>query len=211
MRLAARTLEADTAQMNANTAQMNAAAAQRDAMNSQRQSEAAQRQSSNAQQQAAVSQQQAVMAQQQAADAESRNRALEAQLRDLNARKTERGMVVTIGDVLFDTGRSELKAGGQHNIEKLSGFLKAYPQRKAMIEGYTDSVGSDSLNQALSTRRADAVRSALVNLGVGGERLTTQGFGELRPVAGNDTAGGRQQNRRVEVLLSDAAGMIPAR
>ena len=132
-------------------------------------------------------------------------------MRDLNAKKTERGMVVTIGDVLFDTGRSELKAGGMRNIEKLSGFLKEYPKRKAIIEGYTDSVGSDSLNQELSARRADAVRSALVNMGVGSDRLSTQGFGQLRPVAGNDTSGGRQMNRRVEVVLSDDAGMIPAR
>ena len=204
MRLAARTREADTAQMNATLAQ-------RDAMAAQRQAEASQRQSGVAQQQAAASQQQAAMSQQQAADAESRNRALEAQLRDLNAKKTERGMVVTIGDVLFDTGRSELKPGGLRNIEKLSGFLKEYPQRKAMIEGYTDSVGNDSLNQELSTRRADAVRSALVNMGVGSDRLSTQGFGQMRPVAGNDTSGGRQLNRRVEVVLSDDAGMIPAR
>jgi outer membrane protein OmpA-like peptidoglycan-associated protein len=183
MRLAARTAEADRAEQSASRAQREALAAS----------------------------QQAEQSRQRAGDAESRNLALQAQLRELNARPTDRGMVVTIGDVLFDTGKARLLPGGIHNVEKLGAFLKTYPQRKAMIDGYTDSVGSDEMNVALSSRRADAVRSALVGMGVGSERLGVQGHGEANPVAGNDNAGGRQMNRRVEVLLSDESGALAPR
>jgi outer membrane protein OmpA-like peptidoglycan-associated protein len=147
----------------------------------------------------------------QAGEAEARARALEGQLRDLNAKKTDRGMVITLGDVLFDTDRSDLKPGAARNVERLASFLKQYPQRKATIEGYTDSTGSAEHNQELSARRAQAVRAAIVSMGVGGERLNTEGFGESRPVASNDNAGGRQQNRRVEIILSDEAGATPTR
>lgn len=197
MRLAARTREADDATLAASSARRDAAASQQ--------------QSAAAQQQAAMAQQQAAAARQQAGDAERRSQALEAQLRELDAKKTERGLVITIGDVLFDTDRSELKSGGVRNIERLGSFLKEYPQRKAMIEGYTDSVGSDSHNQALSSRRADAVRTALVGLGVGSTQLLAQGYGEMHPVAGNDSAAGRQMNRRVEIVLSDENGVITPR
>jgi outer membrane protein OmpA-like peptidoglycan-associated protein len=197
MRLAARTREADDATQAA-------AGARRDAAASQQQSAAAQ-------QQAALAQQQAAASRQQAGDAERRSQALEAQLRELDAKKTDRGLVITIGDVLFDTDQSELKTGGLRNIERLGSFLKEYPQRKAMIEGYTDSVGSDSHNQALSGRRADAVRTALVGMGVGSTQLFAQGYGEMHPVAGNDSAGGRQMNRRVEIVLSDENGVITPR
>lgn len=197
MRLASRTREADASALTADIALRDAAASQQRSADSQRQ--------------AAISQQQAAQSQQQAGEADARSRALEAQLRDLNAQKTDRGMVVTVGDVLFDTGRAELKSGGVHNIEKLVGFLKAYPQRKALIEGYTDSVGSERSNQELSSRRADAVRTAMVGMGVGGDRLNSQGYGETHPVAGNDSAGGRQLNRRVEIVLSDETGALPTR
>ena len=129
-------------------------------------------------------------------------------MKDMNAKKTDRGMVVTVGDVLFDTNQSQLKPGGLRNMEKVVGFLKQYPMRKVLIEGFTDSSGSDSLNQQLSDRRADAVRSALVDSGVSGERIRTQGLGEAYPVASNDSAGGRQMNRRVEIVLSDDSGQI---
>jgi outer membrane protein OmpA-like peptidoglycan-associated protein len=211
MRLAARTREADAAQTTAVIAQRDAAASQRDAAASQRDAQAAQRQSDDSQRQAAASQLQVAASQQQAGDAEARSRALEAQLRDLNAKKTDRGLVITIGDVLFDTNRAELKPGGMRSVEKLVGFLKEYPQRKAMIEGFTDSTGSDATNQSLSGRRADAVRSALVSMGVGSDRLAVQGYGEQYPVAGNDSAGGRQMNRRVEIVLSDESGKLTPR
>jgi outer membrane protein OmpA-like peptidoglycan-associated protein len=218
MRLAARTREADAAQTSAVIAQRDAQASQRQSEASQRDAEASQRQSALSQQQANAAQQQAANAQmqaaasqQQAGDAESRNRALQAQLRDLNAKKTERGLVITIGDVLFDTDRAELKSGGMRSVDKLVGFLKEYPQRRALVEGFTDSTGSEGHNQDLSGRRADAVRSALVGGGVGGERVTTRGYGDAFPVAGNDSAGGRQMNRRVEIILSDETGNITPR
>ncbi len=204
LRLAARTREADTATQTA-------AMATRDAAASQRQANASQQQAASAQQQAAASQQVAVASQMQAGEAERRARALETQLRDLNAKKTDRGMVITIGDVLFDSGQSQIKAGGLRNIEKLGGFLKEYPQRKAMIEGYTDSTGSDSTNLALSGRRADAVMAALVGMGVSRSQLAAQGYGETHPVAGNESSGGRQMNRRVEIVLSDESGGLTPR
>lgn len=204
MRLAARTREADAATQSA-------AVATRDAAMSQRQAAASQQQAATAQQQAAASQQMAAASQQQAGDAEARSAALERQLRELNAKKTERGMVITIGDVLFDSGQAQLKSGGMQSMQRLSGFLKEYPQRKAMIEGYTDSVGSDGMNQALSARRAEAVMGALLGMGVNRAQLASQGYGETHPVAGNDNAGGRQLNRRVEIVLSDEGGVIAPR
>ncbi len=183
MRLAARTNEADTAQRTAENAQRQADMAKQDALNAQRQ----------------------------AGDAEARNAALQAQIKDLNAKKTDRGLVITLGDVLFDTNKTELKAGGARNVEKLVAFLNQYPQRKAVVEGFTDSVGSDSSNQALSSRRADSVRMAIVGMGVGSERITAHGYGEAHPVASNDSAEGRQLNRRVEIILSDDNGSIAPR
>ena len=204
LRLAARTNEADAAQRGAESAQRQAEAAQRDAELSKRQADAAQRQAATAQLQAAA-------AQGQASDAQARSQQLEAQIKALNATKTDRGLVVTLGDVLFDTNQALLKAGGQRSVDKLVVFLKNYPQRKALIEGFTDSIGGADLNQALSGRRADAVRVALLDQGVAGDRITSRGFGEAYPVAGNDTAGGRQANRRVEIILSDDTGTIAPR
>ena len=197
LRLAARTREADTAQLSAQSAQMQANAAQMQAADAERSAREAQRQSE--------------ASQMQTADMQARAAQLQAQLEALNAKKTDRGMVVTIGDLLFDTDRAQLKPGGMHNIERLGGFLKAYPQRKALIEGYTDSTGSADHNQALSEQRAEAVRTALVGMGVESDRLGTHGYGEANPVAGNDGASGRQANRRVEVILSDENGTIPPR
>jgi len=190
LRLAARTNEADAAQATA-------VSAQRSAQMAQQQSDASQRV--------------AAASQQQASESERRARALEAQLRELNAKSTDRGMVITMGDVLFDTGRAELKPGGMRSVERLAGFMKEYPQRKAMIEGFTDSTGSESGNQALSDRRAEAVRAAIQHMGVDVGRLSAQGYGGSFPVAGNDSAGGRQMNRRVEIVLSDDAGKLKLR
>ena len=204
LRLAARTREADTATQTA-------AMATRDAAASQRQADASLRQAASSQQQAMASQQMAAASAQQAGDAEARSQALERQLRELNAKKTDRGLVITIGDVLFDSGQAQLKSGGVQSMQRLSGFLKEYPQRKAMIEGYTDSVGSDDMNQALSARRAEAVMGALLGMGVSRSQLASQGYGETHPVAGNENAGGRQMNRRVEIVLSDEGGVIAPR
>ena len=117
------------------------------------------------------------------------------------AKQTERGMVLTLGDVLFDTGRAELNAGAAHTLDQLSAFLKENPERTIEVEGYTDAVGSDQMNRTLSERRANSVKNALMDRGVASNRISARGFGEARPVASNNTSAGRQQNRRVEVVL----------
>jgi outer membrane protein OmpA-like peptidoglycan-associated protein len=127
--------------------------------------------------------------------ADTRSRQLEAQLTALEARKTDRGMVITLGDVLFDTNQAQLKSGGMRNVQKLADFFRQYPQRTLMIEGFTDSIGSASSNQDLSERRAGSVRTALLDMGISRDRMTSRGYGESYPAAGNDTATGRQLNR----------------
>lgn len=128
---------------------------------------------------------------------------LERQIAELNARETDRGLVVTLGDLLFATGKSELTGGAGPNLNKLAAFLHEYEDRTVLIEGHTDSVGSEESNQFLSQRRAESVKSYLVGQGVQARRLSTSGLGEGSPVASNDTATGRQQNRRVEVIISN--------
>lgn len=135
----------------------------------------------------------------------------EQQLKELNAKKTDRGMVITLGDVLFRTGKAQLESGGMHNVQKLADFLKQSPKTKVMIEGHTDSVGSESSNLVLSDRRASAVKMALTDKGISSDRISTHGYGEAYPIAGNDTAAERQLNRRVEVILSDDKGNIAPR
>ncbi len=135
----------------------------------------------------------------------------EMKLKELNAKKTERGLVITLGDVLFSTNKAQLESGGMRNVQKLADFLKQYPQYKVLVEGYTDSTGSDSLNQELSDRRANAVRTALIDKGINSDRVTTRGYGKAFPVASNDTAASRQLNRRVEIILSDENGNIAPR
>jgi outer membrane protein OmpA-like peptidoglycan-associated protein len=225
VRLEARTREADSAQRNAEYSQRQSEASQRSAEASQRQSEASQRQSeasrlsAEAAQRVAVTERQAAndaqlnaqAARQQTQDAESRSRQLEAQLREMEAKKTDRGMVITLGDVLFDTNKAQLRSGGMRNVQKLADFFKQYPQRNVMIEGFTDSTGSNSRNQGLSDERAGSVRTALLGMGVGTDRITSRGYGESYPVATNDTAAGRQLNRRVEIIVSDDTGKIAPR
>ncbi|HEX6259991.1 MAG TPA: OmpA family protein [Woeseiaceae bacterium] len=129
---------------------------------------------------------------------------LQRQIEELSARETDRGLVVTLGDLLFETGKSELKGGAAGNLNKLAIFLSEYPDRSVLIEGHTDDVGSDESNFNLSQRRANSVQSYLVGQGIAAARLSTSGLGEGAPVAGNDTTTGRQQNRRVEVIISNA-------
>lgn len=132
-------------------------------------------------------------------------------INQLNAKKTARGLVITLGDVLFRTNKAQLQSGGMRNVDKIGDFLKEYPDYKVLVEGYTDSRGSDELNQELSDRRAYAVRTALVDAGVNSDRVRTRGYGEEYPVANNDTASSRQLNRRVEIIMSDEKGNIAAR
>jgi outer membrane protein OmpA-like peptidoglycan-associated protein len=130
---------------------------------------------------------------------------LQRQLEILQARPTDRGLVLTLGDTLFATGKAEIKSGATANLERLTAFMNEYPKRTASIEGFTDSMGSEEMNQSLSQRRADAVKSYLVGQGVGSARLSSSGRGENSPVADNGSAEGRQQNRRVEVVISQVS------
>ncbi|MBA2657990.1 MAG: OmpA family protein [Nitrosospira sp.] len=149
--------------------------------------------------------------QRQAQDSEMRVRQLESQLNELNAKQTDRGLVITLGDVLFDTNRAQLKSGGVREVQKLADALKQNPQRTVFIEGFTDSTGTESRNQELSEQRAIAVRDTLLGMGVASNRITTSGYGKSFPVASNDTEAGRQLNRRVEIIISDESGSIRSR
>lgn len=133
---------------------------------------------------------------------------LQRQMSELQAERTERGMVLTLGDVLFDSNEATLKAGANHNIIKIAEFMHSYPDRQAVIEGHTDSMGEENYNLDLSRARAYAVRQALVQQGIPAVRISTQGFGESLPVASNETAVGRQENRRVEIIFPDASTQI---
>ncbi|PQO97360.1 flagellar motor protein MotB [Massilia phosphatilytica] len=194
--------ERDRVQLEARTAE--ADRAKRDAASAQAQAAAAQAQAQDAQAQAAAAQQQAA----QQADRAAR---LEALLVELHAQKTERGMVVTIGDVLFATDRAELNANGMATVKKLAEIMTQNPDRTVMVEGFTDSTGSAAHNKDLSERRAASVAQALVGLGVPRERIGMRGYGEAFPVASNNTASNRQLNRRVEIVLSNAGAPIPPR
>jgi outer membrane protein OmpA-like peptidoglycan-associated protein len=123
----------------------------------------------------------------------------------LETRDTARGLILNMGDVLFDIGKSELRFEAREKLARLSGLLLAHPELTLEIEGHTDSTGSDELNQTLSEQRAEGVRSYLVSQGVAAESVTARGLGKTAPIASNDTAGGRQQNRRVEIIVSGEA------
>jgi outer membrane protein OmpA-like peptidoglycan-associated protein len=197
VQLQARTAEAERARADAASAQADAAAAQA---------------------QAQTAQQQADAARQQAADAQAQTQALaehaarlEAILVELHAVKTERGYVVTIGDILFDTDKATLKPDGMANLRKLAEAMTQNPDRTVLVEGFTDSTGTAAHNQDLSQRRADSVAMALTGMGVPRERVTTRAYGQKYPVAPNDNASNRQRNRRVEIVLSNDGAPIPPR
>ena len=143
--------------------------------------------------------------------ANAENARVQAELDALKATPTPRGIVMTLGDVLFDTGHAELKSGAGRKLDQLAQFLMEHPERKLQVDGFTDSVGSDAYNEDLSQRRADAVKTALVSRGVDASRIGTMGYGKAYPVASNDESGGRQLNRRVEVIIGGANGAAVAR
>jgi outer membrane protein OmpA-like peptidoglycan-associated protein len=182
-----------------------------EAESAQRDAQAAERAAAMAMQQARAAAGQTELARQDAQSAEAMAVQLRERLAVLDAKQTERGMVVTIGDLLFDNNSAVLKPGAGQNVQRLGDFLKAYPMRTALIEGYTDSVGSADSNQTLSEHRADSVKNALMNFGVASERLVTRGYGEGYPVGSNQSADGRLTNRRVEVILSDESGKTRSR
>jgi len=131
-----------------------------------------------------------------------RARLLEHFNRVLPTTDTPRGLVVDMGDVLFDTGKSDLRTEGREDLAKLSGIVLNYPSLRLTIEGHTDNTGNAEINQTLSEQRANAVRNYLVNQGLAAGSVSTQGLGMNNPVADNGTAEGRQKNRRVEIIVS---------
>lgn len=134
------------------------------------------------------------------------------QLREqLNAKETKRGSVVTFESVLFDVDKADLKPAANSTIRTLAEFLKENPQRKILVEGFTDSTGADAYNRQLSQARADSVRHALVREGVEPRRIDTVGLGKAHPVADNNTPASRAMNRRVEVTISHDEEKVPAR
>ncbi len=141
-----------------------------------------------------------------AATMAGRAQELERQVSDLQAEETERGLVLTLGAVLFETNKATLQSGAQRTVQKVAEFLNQYPERNILIEGFTDSQGSDAYNQKLSQERAQTVRNELAKHGVTAERVDIVGYGEEYPVASNDNAAGRQQNRRVEIVISKENG-----
>jgi OmpA-OmpF porin, OOP family len=140
--------------------------------------------------------------------ANQRATTLEQELAELKAKKTDRGMVLTLGDVLFDTGKATLKPGAYGTVDRLANVLNEAADRKVMIEGHTDSVGSEELNQALSERRAAAVQTALLERGVRSDQIIAVGKGKNYPIASNEDAGGRQRNRRVEMIFTDSKSQV---
>lgn len=146
-----------------------------------------------------------------ALEAERKAREMAEQLAELEATHTERGIVLTLDDVLFEFNKAVLQPGSERTLRKVAEFLREHPGRDVRIEGFTDSIGTDSYNQQLSERRADAVRAALVDAGVAPERIVSAGYGEQYPVATNDTEAGRQQNRRVEIIIADEGKTVGER
>ncbi len=195
-----RQAEAAQAQQQAQQAQADRAAAEQ----ARQQADQARQQAELAQQQAQMQAQQADQARQQAENEKQQMRArLLAQLNQvLETRDTARGLIVNMPDVLFDIGKSDLKPAARERLAKVAGILLAYPDIKVEIDGYTDSTGSLDFNERLSQSRAEAVRNYLGNQGVKSDSMTTQGFGPSNPIASNDSASGRQQNRRVEMVVS---------
>lgn len=183
VRLEARTAEADKARMAAERAKAEADAAR----------------------------QQADAAAASARDEQAKAAALQQQLNDLQAKQTDRGLVITLNDVLFNVDKAELSAEGMRTAQKLADVLAQEPKSMVLIEGFTDSTGSSSHNLDLSQRRADAVRQALVGMGVPGNKISTKGYGAAYPVAGNNDAASRQLNRRVEIVLSQNGAPITNR
>jgi outer membrane protein OmpA-like peptidoglycan-associated protein len=136
--------------------------------------------------------------------------ALQSEVDALNAKPTDRGLVLTLGDVLFDTGKAGLNPGASRNLDQLVQFLTEHEDRRVEIDGYTDSVGTDSFNLDLSQRRADTVKSVLVSRGIDSSRIVSRGYGKEFEVASNSEAGGRQLNRRVEIVIGGENGAAVA-
>ena len=139
-----------------------------------------------------------------AAHARAMTEELRRQMQDLQAEATDRGMVMTLGDVLFATGKADLQPAAMNRLDKLAVFMNRYADRTLLIEGHTDAQGSDEKNRLLSERRAEAVKVYLIIQSVDSSRMSTAGRGSESPLTDNITAEGRQRNRRVEIVISNA-------
>jgi len=208
--------EADAARLQAEQAKAEALRAAQEAAQQKQEAERAKAEAL-AQQQALAAEaekarQAAVQSEQARQQAEKEKQDLRARLlQQLNTvlatRDSARGLIANMSDVLFKSGSFELLAGARERLAKVSGIVLAYPSLKLSVEGHTDSVGSDEYNQQLSEKRAQSVREYLIQQGIAGDSIVATGFGKTSPVASNDTPEGRQQNRRVELVLSgDAIG-----
>ena len=208
--LAIASAEVDRERTRADVLASKAQRAQADSQTAQAQSSLARQQTADAEQrtraaqaQAATAQGLAVAAQASATSAQQQAELLKQQLAALQATQTERGMLVTLGDVLFEFNRAEVKPAAQVSLRKLADFLQQNPTRQILIEGHTDSIGSAESNNLLSRRRADAVDAALVGMGMAARRATAVGYGKDYPIADNATDTNRALNRRVEVYIAE--------
>jgi outer membrane protein OmpA-like peptidoglycan-associated protein len=206
MHAAAKADDARIATGQAERDQIMLAARNREVRNAKMATNVALDQRDQAAQDAAAANQQAAQANQDAAAANLEAARLQAEVDQLKATPTPRGLVLTLGDVLFDTGRAELNPGAGRKLDQLAQFLVEHKERRVQIDGFTDSIGTEAYNDDLSRRRADAVKSALTSRGVDSSRISTEGYGKSYPVANNNDSGGRQLNRRVEVVIGGING-----
>ena len=217
MLIKASQLEADQARMEAERARLLVATTTEDAQRAREEKESAQQKQAESDRAAELSAEEADqarrLAESRASEAEYARReadlasqqitSLTRQLENLQLRETESGVVVTLGDVLFASGQAQLVEGGRSSLEEVVDLLQTEPDKKIRVEGHTDSRGDAEANLELSEKRAQAVREALISLGVAADRVTALGMGEDFPIASNEDEDGRAQNRRVDVILLD--------
>ncbi len=197
-------MRADDARQDARYARSDADEANRDANQARLQSEQDRTTAEMGRRDTQLARDEASRARADAAAARHQLQQMQTELADLNAKQTERGLVVTVGDVLFESDRAELRPGARRELDRLVDALSSRPGLDLAIEGHTDSTGTAAHNRDLSERRAASVRDYLTGRGVSRDRTTSVGLGQDLPVASNDTAGGRQQNRRVEIVIQQA-------
>ena len=154
---------------------------------------------------AAVLASQAIEAESELSAMQARTRQLENEVQELSTKVTERGLVLSLSNILFELNEAKLKSGSERSISRVAEFLQEYPGHNILIEGFTDSSGEESYNQTLSENRAKAVKDSLVEMGISPSQINTRGYGESYPVASNETQSGRQQNRRVEIVIAKDA------
>lgn len=209
-RLENRTMEADRARRDARNARREAETAQSAAVEARSEAEMAETRAQSARDEADVARTDAASARSEAEmartatdEARAESTELQRQITELNARNTDRGLVMTLGDIMFETGKHELRSGTTSNLDKLAAFLTRYEDRSVEIEGHTDNIGSADYNLYLSGQRADSVAAYLMAQGIDRNRLSSASMGEERPASNNNTSTGRQENRRVEVIISN--------